>query len=284
MALGLTGRPAVRYDPPPRPVGVLEAAELTRILDRQWRRSSYSSLTAGASHHAGGVTSEPEAPGTQDEPEPDPDEASAAVRDRGRDPVTRPPWPICPWARDLARSCTPCWRWPISTAPDLAAELHRMLRRAVGPAPADGRRGVRVGRRVGAGRPHPAGADRGRPAPGRRRPGRSAGRAGVRAPARRRRPARARHRAAGRDRAPAARATSPPTTPWSATPSCSPPPRSPSSRCGATSPAASTPSCACPARASSSSITRPTGSGRRARTGVSRSSPSTTPRVPSAPR
>ncbi len=65
---------AARYVPPSAHPGELAAAELTRTLDRQWRRSSYSSLTAGTGHHAGGVTSEPEGPGTHDEPDPADDE------------------------------------------------------------------------------------------------------------------------------------------------------------------------------------------------------------------
>ncbi len=122
MALGLTGRPAVRYDPPPRPVGVLEAAELTRILDRQWRRSSYSSLTAGASHHAGGVTSEPEAPGTQDEPEPDPDEASAAAATVAA-PGHPSPMADLPLGTGFGTLVHAVLEVADLTAPDLAAEL-----------------------------------------------------------------------------------------------------------------------------------------------------------------
>ncbi|MBV9922044.1 MAG: exodeoxyribonuclease V subunit beta, partial [Pseudonocardia sp.] len=64
--------PAVRYTPPPLPAGELRAATFTRSLDRLWRRTSYSALTAGAGHSPSGVTSEPEAPGVQDEPEPTP--------------------------------------------------------------------------------------------------------------------------------------------------------------------------------------------------------------------
>ncbi len=72
------------YRPPSTPHGALAAAELTRTLDRQWRRTSYSSLTSGVGHHAGGVTSEPEAPGTQDEPDGPEDES--ATDGAGLDP------------------------------------------------------------------------------------------------------------------------------------------------------------------------------------------------------
>jgi exodeoxyribonuclease V beta subunit len=74
-----TGASTARYVPPPAQQGELAAAELTRTLDRQWRRTSYSALTAGASHHAGGVTSEPEAPGTQDEPDAPADEDASVL-------------------------------------------------------------------------------------------------------------------------------------------------------------------------------------------------------------
>ena len=42
--------PAVRYTPPRAPIGELTAAAFTRSLDRLWRRTSYSALTAGAGH------------------------------------------------------------------------------------------------------------------------------------------------------------------------------------------------------------------------------------------
>ena len=45
----------------------LTAARFERALDREWRRTSYSALTAGAGHASSGVGSEPEAPGTDDE-------------------------------------------------------------------------------------------------------------------------------------------------------------------------------------------------------------------------
>ncbi len=90
--------PEVRYTPHTAPIGELTAAAFTRSLDRLWRRTSYSALTAGAGH-ATGVTSEPEAPGVVDEPSPDDgesydspprvsvfDTASADSRDGGSAP------------------------------------------------------------------------------------------------------------------------------------------------------------------------------------------------------
>jgi exodeoxyribonuclease V beta subunit len=69
---------AVPYTPPSAPTGELTTAAFTRSLDRLWRRTSYSALTAGVGHHAAGVTSEPEAPGVVDEPAP-PDEAESSL-------------------------------------------------------------------------------------------------------------------------------------------------------------------------------------------------------------
>jgi exodeoxyribonuclease V beta subunit len=74
--------PALRYTPPSLPAGELDAATFTRSLDRLWRRTSYSALTAGAGHAASGVTSEPEAPGLQDEPEPDPPDGESGIPTR----------------------------------------------------------------------------------------------------------------------------------------------------------------------------------------------------------
>ncbi|HEY0813259.1 MAG TPA: UvrD-helicase domain-containing protein [Pseudonocardia sp.] len=99
------GVSSARYIPPPTPPGELAAAELDRTLDRQWRRTSYSSLTAGASHHAGGVTSEPEAPGTQDEPEPPPDEDVAGI----------PPGAIPPGTVPAAAPASPMADLPMGT-------------------------------------------------------------------------------------------------------------------------------------------------------------------------
>ncbi|MDT7574093.1 MAG: exodeoxyribonuclease beta subunit, partial [Pseudonocardiales bacterium] len=124
MAAGITGRPMVRYDPPPAAVGALEAAELTRALDRQWRRSSYSSLTAGADHHAGGVTSEPEAPGTQDEPEPGPEDAPMAVpAETPAAPGHPSPMAELPMGTGFGTLVHAVLEVADLTAPDLAAEL-----------------------------------------------------------------------------------------------------------------------------------------------------------------
>ena len=79
---GDVAAPEVRYTAQAPSAGELAAATFTRSMDRLWRRTSYSALTAGAGHHTGGVTSEPEAPGVQDEPEPAPPDGESAFSTR----------------------------------------------------------------------------------------------------------------------------------------------------------------------------------------------------------
>ncbi|MEP6697131.1 MAG: UvrD-helicase domain-containing protein [Pseudonocardiales bacterium] len=59
-----------RWTPPAGPVAQLSAAVFGRSLDRAWRRTSYSGLTASLyeARHAPGVGSEPEAADREDEP------------------------------------------------------------------------------------------------------------------------------------------------------------------------------------------------------------------------
>lgn len=69
-----------RWSPGERADAPLAVATAHRLPDREWRRASYSALTAAAHHApvtAGGVESEPEDPGVQDEPE-EPAEDGAA--------------------------------------------------------------------------------------------------------------------------------------------------------------------------------------------------------------
>lgn len=59
-----------RWSPGSRTVADLGVATAAHLPDREWRRASYSALTAAAHHGpVGGVESEPEDPGIQDEPE-----------------------------------------------------------------------------------------------------------------------------------------------------------------------------------------------------------------------
>ena len=71
---------AGKWQPPESAAGDLEAAGFDRHLDRGWRRSSYSSITAAEHGEAGSVVaSEPEEPGTVDEPVPDSGAAASAA-------------------------------------------------------------------------------------------------------------------------------------------------------------------------------------------------------------
>src|SRR5690606_18608029 len=69
-----------RWSPGSRATASLVRATAAHLPDREWRRASYSALTATA-HHAsvGGVESEPEDPGVQDEPEDTPDDDGSGV-------------------------------------------------------------------------------------------------------------------------------------------------------------------------------------------------------------
>ena len=70
-------RPAAGYAPESDRSEVLQAAVFAREIDRAWRRTSYSALTATAGHHGPAVASEPEEPGVEDEVDLDlPDSAA----------------------------------------------------------------------------------------------------------------------------------------------------------------------------------------------------------------
>ncbi|MEJ2888796.1 UvrD-helicase domain-containing protein [Actinomycetospora aeridis] len=81
-------RRAVPYVPDARKAHPLAAAPFDRDLDLAWRRSSYSSLTAGA-HGPGPVGSEPEERTLADEADPDDDGGVPEVADEV-DPVPSP--------------------------------------------------------------------------------------------------------------------------------------------------------------------------------------------------
>lgn len=73
----------VPFTVPTAPPSTLETARLGRTLDARWRRTSYSALTAG--EHVAAVASEPEAPGTTDEPDEPPASAVADLLPAGAD-------------------------------------------------------------------------------------------------------------------------------------------------------------------------------------------------------
>ncbi|WP_265520223.1 UvrD-helicase domain-containing protein [Oerskovia flava] len=90
----VTSRPrGERWSPGERPQTRLEVATGGHLPDREWRRASYSALTAAAHHGpVGGIESEPEDPGVQDEPEESSAEDAPAVGDLagGADDVVTP--------------------------------------------------------------------------------------------------------------------------------------------------------------------------------------------------
>ncbi len=68
-----------RWSPGTRSGTDLALATAVHLPDRDWRRASYSALTAAAHHGpVGGIESEPEDPGVQDEPEETTDDDTAA--------------------------------------------------------------------------------------------------------------------------------------------------------------------------------------------------------------
>ena len=69
-----------RWSPGARAGSDLALAAATHLPDREWRRASYSALTAAAHQGpVGGIESEPEDPGVQDEPEETTDEEGATA-------------------------------------------------------------------------------------------------------------------------------------------------------------------------------------------------------------
>ncbi|MGM7421289.1 UvrD-helicase domain-containing protein [Cellulosimicrobium sp. CpK407] len=83
-----------RWSPGARAGSDLALAAATHLPDREWRRASYSALTAAAHHGpVGGIESEPEDPGVQDEPEETPDDdgtGAVPAEGPGGAPTTRP--------------------------------------------------------------------------------------------------------------------------------------------------------------------------------------------------
>ena len=168
VAVNWSGEPAQR--------GELSAAAFARGLDRGWRRTSYSDITAAS--HENWVGSEPEDPLIDDEPEPSdadvpPDSGPglAGVRGTETGPGSVPsPLAGMPAGAEVGTFVHRVLEATDFAAADLPSELDRARRRG---APAARRRGRR--RRGGRGRPAggargTAGAGAGRPATGRRRP------------------------------------------------------------------------------------------------------------------
>jgi exodeoxyribonuclease V beta subunit len=76
--IGETSGPRRRWTPPADHPPTLDVAVFERRIDRLWRRTSYSALTASAHPTGAGVSSEPEQPATDDEPLTGPAEIAGA--------------------------------------------------------------------------------------------------------------------------------------------------------------------------------------------------------------
>ncbi len=72
-------RPLPRWEPPSTPAPELSVSTFTRTLDEEWRRTSYSALTRAAhdAAHEQHLSSEPDAPGKDDEQDRDVTDAGA---------------------------------------------------------------------------------------------------------------------------------------------------------------------------------------------------------------
>ena len=114
-------RPAPAFTRP-RPDSIaLEVAVFDREIDRQWRRTSYSGLTATAGHHGPSVASEPEVPGTQDEADVEIDgEISGAAPEPDGVPSPMADLPLGTGFGTLVHAV---FETADLTAPDLLAEL-----------------------------------------------------------------------------------------------------------------------------------------------------------------
>jgi exodeoxyribonuclease V beta subunit len=112
-------RPAAGFAPAAGDAGALEAAVFDREIDRAWRRTSYSALTATAGHHGPSVASEPEEPGVEDEVDLEP-AAGPAEPDAVPSPMAE-----LPVGTGFGTLVHAVFEVADLTAPDLLAELIR---------------------------------------------------------------------------------------------------------------------------------------------------------------
>ncbi|HVA73771.1 MAG TPA: UvrD-helicase domain-containing protein [Acidimicrobiales bacterium] len=139
----LCGEPSGEMWEPTAPaVRKLEVAEFGRRLDRSWRRSSYSSMTAAA--HAEGfevVSSEPEEPGTVDEPDLALDEELAGGSDveEGRGALSEVVCPLsgAPGGTQFGTFVHHVLERVDFSAPDLAREVGAAVAAEMALRPAD---------------------------------------------------------------------------------------------------------------------------------------------------
>jgi exodeoxyribonuclease V beta subunit len=131
--------PLAEWTPPGDAVAALETARFDRALDRRWRRTSYSDITAGA--HDARVGSEPEQPLLVDEPDAP---VPAPAAGPGDEPATADRGSVASRLRELpAGVAAGTLVHQVFEATDFAAtDLEGELERALETAP--GRRAVRM--------------------------------------------------------------------------------------------------------------------------------------------
>ncbi len=115
-------RPAAAFTPESGGNTALEAAVFDREIDRRWRRTSYSGLTATAGHHGPSVASEPEAPGTEDEADVEIGATAGGTRAPAVDAVPSPMADL-PLGTGFGTLVHAVFETADLTAPDLLAEL-----------------------------------------------------------------------------------------------------------------------------------------------------------------
>ncbi len=119
-----------RWSAPSQPPGALAAAPFGRSLDTAWRRTSYTALTSSA-HDWPHVGSEPETPGTADEPAEPPLEAPVP-RSGARGASLPSPMNGLPAVAAFGTLVHEVLEVVDTSAPDLPAELLARCREAVG--------------------------------------------------------------------------------------------------------------------------------------------------------
>lgn len=128
VAVEVAGARPPEVGPPAPAAGAgadLGVAHFGRVLDLAWRRSSYTSITAGAHHGTGAVGSEPEVPGTGDEPGDEGAEEAAADPHTATDQAAGAAPPAGdPWA---AARHVPCPLAGMPAGPDAGTAVHRLL-------------------------------------------------------------------------------------------------------------------------------------------------------------
>ena len=142
----VTERPIAPWQPADPPGATLRARNFRRELDLQWRRTSYSALTAAAHGVAGTVSSV----GSEPEPSKEDDEAtgdapgpvappSPEVVAAGPDPFAAPsPMQALPMGAAFGTLVHEVFELVDPVAADLDAEIHRACAVALARTPAEG--------------------------------------------------------------------------------------------------------------------------------------------------